>query len=40
MESAASEDKDQKLSQAKNSLFEQLSKFENVIDEITLKVEE
>ena len=40
VESAASEDKQQNMSQTKNSLFEQLSKFESVIDQITLKVEE
>merc|ERR1719400_1543687 len=40
VESAASEDKQQNISQTKNSLFEQLSKFESVIDQITLKVEE
>ena len=40
VESAASEEKQQKLSPSKNNLFEQLSKFESVIDEITIKVEE
>ena len=40
VESAASEEKQQKLSPLKNNLFEQLSKFESVIDEITIKVEE
>jgi len=40
VESAASEEKQQKLSPIKNNLFEQLSKFESVIDEITIKVEE